>query len=69
MCVSGKNLIYSKKGRSLSMAGKKIQITLPEPMLVELERLSQEKGMAKSVLLAMALEQYLKSQRKEKNDE
>lgn len=51
------------------MAGKKIQITLPEPMLVELERLSQEKGMAKSVLLAMALEQYLKSQRKEKNDE
>ena len=51
------------------MAGKKIQITLPEPMLVELERLSQEKGMSKSVLLAMALEQYLKSQRKEKNDE
>lgn len=69
MCVSGKNPIYSKKGRSLAMAGKKIQITLPEPMLVELERLSQEKGMAKSVLLAMALEQYLKSQRKEKNDE
>ena len=45
------------------MAGKKIQITLPEQLSDALEKISQEKGLTKSVLLALALEDFLKKQK------
>jgi metal-responsive CopG/Arc/MetJ family transcriptional regulator len=51
------------------MAGKKYQITIPEPIAEQLEKVSHEKGLSKSVLLAIALEEYLKNQRKDKIDE
>lgn len=44
------------------MTGKRYQFTLPEPLSEQLERVSAEKGLSKSVILAFALEQYLQSQ-------
>lgn len=42
------------------MATKRIMITLSEKAVTELERLAEEKGMSKSVLIALALEEYAK---------
>lgn len=42
------------------MAGKKIQTTLPEKIVEKLEKISKEKGLTKSVIIALALEEYIK---------
>ncbi len=49
------------------MSSKKIQFSLPTKLVDELQLLSKEKQLTKSVLVALALEEYLKNQRKEKN--
>lgn len=55
--------------RLFFMAGKRYQFTVPEPIAEELEKVSKEKGMSKSIIISIALEEYLKTQRKEKTDE
>lgn len=42
------------------MAGKKIMITLSEKKAEELEKLAKEKGVSKSVFVAMAIEELAK---------
>lgn len=51
------------------MAGRRYQFTVPEPIAEELEKISKEKGMSKSIIISIALEDYIKNQRKEKTDE
>jgi metal-responsive CopG/Arc/MetJ family transcriptional regulator len=46
------------------MAGKKIIITLPEPILEKLNELVAEKSLTKSMILRMAFEKYLDDEKK-----
>lgn len=42
------------------MGKQKLQVTLPEKSIAELEQLMKEKGLSKSVLIALAIEEYAK---------
>lgn len=42
------------------MSGKKIMITLSEKKAEELEKLAKEKGVSKSVFVAIAIEEFAK---------
>jgi predicted DNA-binding protein len=42
------------------MAGKKIMITLSETKAEQLEKLAKEKGVTKSVFVALAIEEFAK---------
>lgn len=48
------------------MTGKKIQITIPEKTIEILERLMVKRGLSKSVLVALAIEEYAKKEEYEK---
>jgi hypothetical protein len=50
--------IWKKEGKGVS--GQKLQVTLPEKIAAELNRLTAERGLTKSVLIALAIEQYAK---------
>jgi len=38
---------------------KKYQITIPKPIAEQLEKVSKQKGLSKSILITLALENYL----------
>lgn len=62
-CCKNLSVVYNKvitHRKGLFMATKRIMITLSEKAMAELERLAEEKGMSKSVLIALALEEYAK---------
>jgi metal-responsive CopG/Arc/MetJ family transcriptional regulator len=51
------------------MAGKRYQVTIPEPLAEQLEKTCKENGMSKSIIMAIALKEYLKFTGKEQTDE
>lgn len=44
---------------SLMAVKKKYQITIPKPIAEQLEKVSKQKGLSKSILITLALENYL----------
>lgn len=58
-------IIFIKKERSDNMATnkKRLTITLAEKVYSELEKMAREKGLSKSAMLTVALEEYKKGQK------
>lgn len=50
------------------MAGKKITMSLSEKTLQMLEQIAEEKGVKKSAIIALAVEEYFRAQKGEGNE-
>lgn len=50
------------------MAGKKITMSLSEKTLQMLEQIAEEKGVKKSAIIALAVEEYYRGQKGESNE-
>lgn len=50
------------------MAGKKIMITLSKTKAEQLEKLAKEKGVTKSVFVALAIENFIKKGEVQQNE-
>jgi metal-responsive CopG/Arc/MetJ family transcriptional regulator len=51
------------------MAGKKIQVTLKEKIMKNLESYAEKKGITKSAVIALAVEKYVREEENRENTE
>lgn len=57
-----------KKEKKMEIETKRLMVTLPIQTLDRLDRLVEEKGLKKSVIITLALEEYEKNYGKEKGN-
>lgn len=61
---------FDKKGQVSCLASKKrVQISLTDKQIEELNKLAKEKGFTKSAIVALAIEEYSRKDLEQKNSE